>query len=264
MSNSLIVGADSDIAQNLLSEWKSRKWFVVGTTRRKIERSDDQNLFSLDLSSSASVDKFTRDLKLLNKKFDKIIFAAGTMHPIGNLVNTNVDEWESNIKINFLSPVRIIRQLISTELLNSNALILIFAGGGINSAPVNSSAYTISKIALTKSMEILFAEFPDYNFISLGTGWINTKIHKQTLDAGPLLSSNFLETVRRTKDNDFGDIHEILKFIDWVSLHAPSITSGRNFSLQNAEWKNPEFTSQIFINSSLFKLRRVDIDKSHL
>lgn len=262
MSNSLIVGMDSDIAQNLLSEWKSRQWFVAGTTRKKIMNTAEKGLFSLDLSSSKSVVKFTHDLKLLNMKFDKVIFAAGTMQPIGSLVNTSIDAWELNVKINFLSPIRIIRDLISSELLNNNALILIFAGGGINSAPLSSSAYTISKVALTKSMEILFAEFPNYNFISLGTGWIKSKIHKQTLDAGPLLSSNYLETVRRTKDDDFGNIQDIFRFIDWVSSQAPSITSGRNFSLQSAEWKNPELVSQISINPSLFKLRRVALEKS--
>ena len=71
---------------------------------------------------------------------------------------------------------------------------MFFAGGGTNGAVEHYSAYTISKIASIKVCELLAAEYPEHVFFALGPGWVDTKIHEQTLMAGPMAGRNHQKT----------------------------------------------------------------------
>ena len=48
----------------------------------------------------------------------------------------------------------------------------------------NYSAYCVGKLLLIKMTELLDSECPDLQVSIIGTGWVNTKIHRQTLAAG--------------------------------------------------------------------------------
>ena len=140
-------------------------------------------------------------------------------------------------------------------------MVLTFAGGGINSSPERFFSYTLSKVSLTKSMELLAAEEPDVRFVSLGTGWINTPIHKQTVRAGDSAGIVGSETKRRIQANDFVDINEISKFVQWAYKEAPHTISGRNFSLKNDRWSTSELNDRLQEDSDLYKLRRYGNDQ---
>ena len=81
--------------------------------------------------------------------------------------------------------------------------MITFAGGGTNSAPRYNSSYVSSKIALTKSMELLDAEYEDTRFSILGPGWVKTKIHTEMLDASDDMKCEKLETSKRLSENNF-------------------------------------------------------------
>jgi NAD(P)-dependent dehydrogenase (short-subunit alcohol dehydrogenase family) len=135
--------------------------------------------------------------------------------------------------------------------------ILSFAGSGTNSAPVNFSAYTLSKIALIKATELLAAEYENCAFVSLGTGWIKSAIHNQTLIAGESAGGAFQETVRRLSEEDFGDPNLICEFISWMINQPIRSISGLNFALQGDDWKSPVFSKRITEWPDNFKLRRL-------
>ena len=131
---------------------------------------------------------------------------------------------------------------------------------GINSAPTNYSAYTISKVALTKAVEIFSAENPDIRFVSLGTGWIKSPIHDQTLAAGNASGSTQKELLRRIELNEFQSIESVSEFILWSFHVAGQSVTGRNFSLVHDSWGTTELVSELEKNPDKFKLRRVGND----
>ena len=59
-------------------------------------------------------------------------------------------------------------------------------------------AYTLSKIASIKAVELLDAE-KDTKFTILGPGWVKTKIHKSTIDQPRSSGDNYKKQYKTLK-----------------------------------------------------------------
>ncbi len=255
MSIAFIAGIDSAIGRQIATDLSHSNWRVLGSTRRQASLIDNHN-FYCDFSSDGSVDDCITRLAAESLQIDMLILCVGVLDPIGALGDIDFDDWERGFKVNAINPLRFIHGMFSKCLLKENAMVLTFAGGGVNSAPTNYSSYTISKIALTKSMEILAAEYPTRKFVSLGTGWINSPIHNQTLAAGAEAGKNLDELNRRIETHDFQPIESISEFIFWVFQQNAAAISGRNFSLASDSWGNEKLISELLGDFDKYKLRR--------
>jgi NAD(P)-dependent dehydrogenase (short-subunit alcohol dehydrogenase family) len=261
MPAALIVGNDSEIGTLVAKSLRSSDWKVYATSRRQesVAFSPEANLYFCDLvdreSISLATSSFVRDCP----DWNLVVLSVGTLNPIGRIIDTNFDEWEKSIQVNFLNQLFFISEVLrKTDLTpNLRRTILTFAGSGTNSAPVNFSAYTLSKVALIKATELLAAEYQDCAFVSLGTGWIRSAIHNQTLDAGYTAGSAYKETVRRMREGDFGDPNLLCEFILWMNSQPIRSISGLNFALQGDDWKAPTFCDRISEVPNNFKLRRL-------
>ena len=259
MSNAFIAGIDSAIGNQLASTLMDLRWSVLGSSRREVSVMQD-GIFFCDFSSQESVDFCVESLCAEMIPLDLLVLSIGVLQPIGVFDVVSFDDWDNSFRINCLNPLRLIHGMLSKSLLTENAMILTFAGGGINSAPTNYSSYTISKIALAKSMEILAAEFPNKKFVSLGTGWIKSPIHNQTLEADISAGENLAELNRRLLENDFQSVEAVSDFVLWAYGQNVKSTSGRNFSLAFDNWKNPELVARLEIDNNMYKLRRFGND----
>jgi NAD(P)-dependent dehydrogenase (short-subunit alcohol dehydrogenase family) len=255
MSKVIIAGADSGISRLIINFLVQKNWNVYATTRRKNNVSD--NIFFCDFSDSNSVDFATSQISEVVNDWELLVISIGLLEPIDKIIDLDMNQSAKSIDINFVNQVRFVRNLVKNLEKKNNQLVLTFAGGGTNSAVADYFAYTVSKIALIKSMELMAHEIPELKFISLGTGWIDTPIHKQTLNAVQNKNTNlFYETERRIRENDFGDPELICKFILWAINQPTRVISGRNFSLQNDPWLNAKKINKILKNKEAFKLRR--------
>jgi NAD(P)-dependent dehydrogenase (short-subunit alcohol dehydrogenase family) len=259
VSNAFIAGIDSAIGNHLAGTLRDLHWSVLGSSRREIPLKQD-DIFFCDFSSQDSVDLCVDSLCVEKIKVDLLVLSIGVLQPIGVFDGVSFDDWNDGFRINCLNPLRLIHGMLGKSLLSQNAMILTFAGGGINSAPTNYSSYTLSKIALTKSMEILAAEYPNKRFISLGTGWIKSPIHNQTLEADISAGENLAELNRRLLENDFQPVESVSDFVLWAYGQNVQSISGRNFSLAFDDWKNPELVTQLESDNNMFKLRRFGND----
>ena len=257
MSQALIVGIDSELGGNIGNHLHNLGWAVFGTTRRKEFVSNSR--FYLDArdveSISAAIDSFLD----VAQDWELLIIAIGTLNPIGKITEIDFSRWRDSFDINFLNQILLIKILLerTNTLPRMNRKVLTFAGSGTNSAPQNFSAYTLSKIALIKATELLAAENPDCTFLSLGTGWMNSPIHQQTLDAGMNAGGNaYVETKRRLENQEFGDPAQLLDFIDWYVRCQIGEISGRNVALQGDAWNDQDFVKTLIRTDDAFKLRR--------
>lgn len=259
MTSAFIAGIDSAIGNHLAGTLRDLHWSVLGSSRREVPPKRD-DVFFCDFSSQDSVDLCVDSLCMEKVKIDLLVLSIGVLQPIGVFDGVSFDDWNDSFRTNFFNPLRLIHGMLRKSLLNQNAMIISFAGGGINSAPTNYSSYTLSKIALTKSMEILAAEYPNKRFISLGTGWIKSPIHNQTLAAGISAGENLTKLKKRLLENDFQPVESVSDFVLWAYGQNVQSISGRNFSLAFDDWKNPELVTRLESDKNMFKLRRLSND----
>ena len=269
MSNShkIIISISSDIGFHLAKDWLSNGIRVSGTYRTRINHCDEleqlgAKLIKCDLSNVKSIDDSICKLNKL-QKWDNLVIATGSQEPIGRFIDCNIDSWSNSINVNFISQIRFIHGLLPNRNLkdSSSPSVLLFAGGGTNSATTDYSAYTISKIASIKMVELLDAEITDTSFSILGPGWVKTKIHDSTLQSAESAGSNYFKTVEMLGKN--GEkcypMEKVIECCNWILSSPRELVGGRNFSSVFDPWESDEI-EKIRKDHNNFKLRRFGND----
>jgi NAD(P)-dependent dehydrogenase (short-subunit alcohol dehydrogenase family) len=265
--SAIIISASSDIGSSMSRRWLNNGWNVFGTYRTKSQAVDDLisngiRLVPCDLSVPTSIGNACSNLRTICPKWDVLVLCPGKQDPIGAFEKSNFDEWEESVRVNFTSQIRIVHELLSSRNFNTDIgpCILFFAGGGTNNAPVNYSAYTVSKISLIKMCELLDAEIPDTRFVIVGPGWVKTKIHESTLKAGIRGDANYQLTIAKLASDECTPMEKVLDCCDWIIDSPHDLVSGRNFSVVFDMWGTEELAKKMAKEPNMYKLRRYGND----
>lgn len=257
----LILSISSDIGAALAEDWLAAGHAVWGTYRTwspqcNLLQTKGARLVSCDLSQQDSIEQSMDDLKAMGF-WDVLVLAAGDIAPFEAFHEVNFQAWRNSFELNFLGPMQFLHALLPSRHLTptEKPIVLFFAGGGTNSAPVGSSAYTISKIALIKSCEMLDAEIPDTRFTILGPGWVKTKIHQAALHAGDKHPVR-LKTIEMIERGEFFPMEKVVECCNWLVGSRRDVVSGRNFSAVYDKWGTEELTQALLANTNMYKLRR--------
>jgi len=259
--NRIILSISSDIGFALACDWVEKGFKVSGTYRnysekcKKLEKKGIK-LIKCDLDDNQSIQR-TIDTYNSIEKWDVLVLAAGSQDPVSQFKDCNFDEWEKSIKANFTGQIRFLHGIIDNRNYQNDSTpsVLFFAGGGTNNATVNYSAYTISKIASIKMCELLDAEINDTAFTILGPGWVKTKIHESTINAGDKAGKNYEKTLKMYDSNNFFQMSEVVLCCEWIINAKKELVGGRNFSAVFDPWKLNDI-NKISENYDNFKLRR--------
>lgn len=263
VARALVIGVSSDIGNALCDDWIAKNWEVAGTYRTKsdmVKRLSKRigTLVQCDLKNSKSVDDACLELSKTMINWDVLVLGPGLQEPAGLFHECDFDEWEESVKVNLTSQLRFLHRLLANR--NSQSLcgptVLFFAGGGVNSAPVNYSAYTVSKMALIKMVELLAAELPDVKFLIVGPGWVKTKIHQSILNAGERAGISYERTVQMFKDGTFTPMKKVVECCNTLISGSREILTGRNFSVAFDRWNDPHLVDLLEKNPDMYKLRR--------
>lgn len=259
----MIASVSSDIGASLARHFLARNDKVCGTYRNLAHVSEDLKggdvrLFQCDVNSNVEVDTLKQRLRMEGVKWDLFISAVGVLEPIGNFFDLDFAQWEKSVVTNSLSQLRLLHGLYEFRATDRMANVVFFAGGGTNGTFDNFSAYCVGKIALIKMCELLDSECPDLHVSILGTGWVRTKIHEQTVAAGENSGGNLERTQKFLESNFPGtSLADIANCIEWCVRAPKSATSGRNFSIVHDKWKEGhELLASLESNRDKFKLRR--------
>ncbi|MDO8471303.1 MAG: SDR family oxidoreductase [bacterium] len=259
----IIIGVSSGIGQALSRKWLNKGWKIFGTYRTEDQTINElKNLGAImvhcDLASSLSTSSACRKLKKICSVWDVLVICPASLEPIGLFVDLTVEDWADSIQLNFINQIKMVHQLLPSRRIGSSlgSCVLFFSGGGINDAPTHYSAYTVSKIATIKMAEILDVEIPDTRFISIGPGWVDTKIHDQTIKAGSKAGPNYNRTVKKIEKKDFTPIDRIINCCDWVINASKKVVGGRNINVLYDNWGNKELERKLTKDHHLFKLRK--------
>ncbi len=260
----IVISATSGIGEALCKSWAKKGWRVFGTYRshssavEALEQESGIKLVPCDLASVSSIQKACNLLKSICDEWDILVFAAGTLDPIGPFESVDFEEWEKSLQVNFTQQMRILHTLLPVRNKKSQkSSVLFFAGGGANSAVVNYSSYAISKISLTKMCEFLDAEIPDTNFSIVGPGWVKTKIHESTLKAGRERAGiNFDKTKDRLEGTEWVPMDQVIECCTWIVTTQSSGVKGRNFSVAHDRFGTRELERALENDPDMYKLRR--------
>lgn len=259
----IIVSASSDIGGHLARVLAERGAEVVGTYRQRSAATDrlekvGVRLLPLDISSREQVADFACELRKSGFAWNVLISAAGLLAPIGRFFDLDFDAWQRSVALNSTDQLRVLHAVYPLRDASAIAKVLFFAGGGTNSAFDNYSAYCMGKIQLIKMTELLDSECPDLQLSIIGTGWVNTKIHRQTLEAGTAAGVNLRKTREfLTAGTEAGSsLDNVMECVEWCLSSPRNAVGGRNIALAHDPWRSQELAKALAADPELYKLRR--------
>lgn len=188
---------------------------------------------------------------------DGLVTAAGVLGPIGHLEDLAPTEIHQTIAINLLGTMFALHHALP-RLGQSGGRAVTLSGGGGTAPLARYDAYAVSKAAVVRLTENVAVDSAvEVNCVA--PGFVATRMHEGTLDAGPQVAgAAYHERTRAQLDAGgfpAGEAAELICFL--LSIEASGIT-GRLISAQWDPWRDPEFHARLREHPSLGTLRRID------
>jgi len=130
---------------------------------------------------------------------DGVVHSAGIYGPIGPVVSVDPTAWFDAIRVNlfgtFLVAREACRRMIAQGVPGS---IVLMSGGGAATPFPNYTAYACGKVGVVRFTETLALEVADQGIRvnCVAPGFVATRLHDQTLAAGPMLAGSFVEKTK--------------------------------------------------------------------
>ena len=130
---------------------------------------------------------------------DGVIHCAGIYGPIGPVTDVDPTEWLNAIKVNLFGTFLVARQTCQILKARGGGRVVLFSGGGAATPFPNYTAYACGKVAVVRLTETLALEMQPFNteINCVAPGFVNTRLHEQTLAAGERAGKAFLENTKR-------------------------------------------------------------------
>ena len=258
-----ILSVSSDIGEQLALDYLRRGFRVAGTYRSSLPASlNGQKLFSAlhcDVTSPACAGLIAEFFRSNGFRWDIFISCVGQLAPVGLFFENEFESWAQSVETNGVAQLRALHVVHPFRRPHQICHVAFFAGGGTNNPFRSYSAYCLGKIGLIKMCELLDDENPDLNVFIVGTGWVRTKIHDQTLAAGPRAGTSFAKTRQFIDQNTPGTTHgNIAAMINWGIEQGRAVAGGRNFSVVHDGWHEvgTNLAAELRADPDKFKLRR--------
>lgn len=252
----VVAGGGSDIAKAFVEFVAPKHQITIGARDAREIPNKRANTHELDILSNSSIQSFVK-LVADGSPWDILLIFHGTTLPIGHPRSLRQDEWQRCFHVNLFGPVELIKTILAAGSL-PNRTIVTFSGAGINGWEMGMTPYVTSKLALVKVMEQLHHDWPDHNFVSAGTRFVDTKIHNELGDSDALTRS-----YRESRLSDLRTNHaqmsssDLWNFVCWAHSCGRRVVGGRNFSIMDDPWRDPSYRATLESSESLNRMRRV-------
>jgi NAD(P)-dependent dehydrogenase (short-subunit alcohol dehydrogenase family) len=259
----IILGATADIGRHLAERLSSDNWNVVGIGRtalrlQELERIPNLKAYQCSIADGDDVERLAGEMRAAGYQWDLLVSCVGTTEPIGKFFEIDFDAWERSIVVNFTAQLRVLHALWPLRRPERIVDVMLLAGGGTNGTFPNYSAYCVTKIALIKMCELIHDEASDANAFIIGPGFTRTRIHEETLRAGPIAAGRSYDKVRAYLEEQGTSFDDIYEHMRWCMLRGRQVAGGRNFSTVHDRWRDggEELANQLYDDPDAFRLRR--------
>nr|POE54487.1 short chain dehydrogenase andi [Quercus suber] len=158
---------------------------------------------TLDVSDKVSVDKAIASISESFGKLDVVVNNAGILGNMESIAESDLDVWWQTMTVNLQGPYLITRACLPLLLKSELKTLITVASVGAHLVLPNISAYQISKLAVTRLMEFVHAEYSAQGVIAISVhpGNILTDIvgHGEGMD--PEFKAVFTETPQLCADS---------------------------------------------------------------
>ena len=229
---------------------------IISTYNNSVPKFKRNNIMflKLNIENINEIDEFVKNKALNN--WDNLIILPATQLPIGLPDEVDPKKWANSININFTNQIYLLLKLLAKRTKKKIKRIILWSGTGSNNAPKYYSAYTVSKISLTKITEIFDAELNDCILSVIGPGWVKTKIHNETLRNKIYSRENYFNTKYHLKNNIFNSIKSVTDCVLAIMKLPKESIGGRNISVQFDNWRSKKFNDFLKSDINIYKLRR--------
>lgn len=267
----LVISATSDIGFEISKSWLDQGFEVTGTYRTHSEnaellKSKGASLFKLDLGDSESL--LTTLERELSSTFewDVLLICPATQEPFGLFFDVDFKAWEDSFDVNYINQMKILHYLYkfkSTSVKNTlEPIVMFFAGGGPNKATRSYSAYSLSKVTMIKTVELLQFEYPETRFTILNPGWVKTKSQYKMLENGDQVGEDFERTKAKFENGNWTPVEKVVGCCNWLINQDKETVGGRYLGVEFDQWNEGSFVDWLRGDSELCKLRRNECSES--
>ena len=185
-----------------------------------------------------------------------LVCAAATMVPIGPIGTYEPTDFGRTLEINVVGTLLAIHHCLPA-LRAGNGSIVTFGGGGATGPLSRFDAYAASKAAVVRLSENLAETIAPIRINCVAPGFVATRLHEQTLAAGPEVAGPvFYERTRREVEQGGFPASETAELVDL--LLSGVRFSGKLISAQWDPWRDPFFHDRLGADPNLATLRRID------
>lgn len=186
-----------------------------------------------------------------------LVTAAGVLGPIGSLDELPSSALVSTIAVNLVGTMLALRYALP-RLRRHGGRAVTFSGGGGTAPLPRYDAYAASKAGVVRLTENV-ASSDEVEINSVAPGFVNTRMHEETLQAGPQTAGEaYYESTRAQVTAGGFPVSEAAELVCFLLSDAAAGISGRLLSAQWDPWRDPGFLDRLRADESLATLRRID------
>jgi len=225
-----------------------------------LDNGQNHSLYPLDVGLPAEVSKTASIIAKDRGFIDGLVNCAGVYGPIGAIDEVDPEQFAEAVRINLLGTFYMCHYFVPLLKKAKRGKIINYSGGGAAGAFPNYSAYAASKTAIVRLTENTALELKQHNIDvnAVAPGFVVTRLHQQTLDAGEKAGTDFLK--KTNEQIAKGGVPptvaaELTAFL--LSPDSDGIT-GKFISAPWDSWQTPEFVAKLKADPDFTALRRID------
>ena len=186
-----------------------------------------------------------------------LVTAAGILGPIGPLDELPPEALLATVAVNLVGTMLALRYSLP-RLRATRGRAVTFSGGGGTAPLARYDAYAASKAAVVRLTENV-AGSTDIELNSVAPGFVVTRMHDETLRAGPQAAGEAYHERTRAQVAEGGfPAGEAAALVCFLLSDAAAGISGRLLSAQWDQWRDGEFLDRLRADENLATLRRID------
>lgn len=216
--------------------------------------------YSLDIGSPAEVSKMAQSVAMGRTSIDGLVNCAGVYGPIGAVDEVDPAEFADAIRINLLGTFYMCHYFVPLLKRAKRGKIVNYSGGGASGPFPNFSAYAVGKAAIVRLTENMALELKQNNIDvnAVAPGFVVTRLHQQTLNAGDKAGKDFLKkTAEQISSGGVPPSVPAALTVFLLSASSDGIT-GKFISAPWDPWQTPDFAAKLKADADFAVLRRID------